>query len=123
VSAGLGIIARVVVEPEWRESAESLELRTAVPAALANAELLREAEERWSGEVVARTSMHDLLFTRPGDVYPFPRFVRVAVDGDAFDFRLCVLNQDDLEVVAEQRTSRDVALATLESFLVRLVAP
>ena len=45
----------------------------------------------------------------------------MAVDGDAFDFRLVAQANKDLEVLDEQRSSKDGALVTLDSFLERLV--
>jgi hypothetical protein len=104
------------IEPEWSESIASLRERTQVPAALANADLLSEAEAQWSGRLVARTSMHDLLFTRPGDTYPFPLVVRVSVDGDVFEFQL---RRTDL-LVAADRATRLNARAVLDAFLMQL---
>lgn len=65
----------------WRESLGFLRGCTAVPAALANATTLVIARARWESHLVCRTSMHDLLFTRPGDEFPFEASVRVRVDG------------------------------------------
>jgi hypothetical protein len=61
----------------WRDSLYSLRSLSGVPAALANATTLLAAMSRWGQHLVARTSMHDLLFTLPGDDYPFSSQVRV----------------------------------------------
>lgn len=66
--------------------------------------------------------MRDLLFTRPGDVYPFPLFVRVSVDGDEFIIRLFAQEAGVLNVIEEQRSSKENAAITLNSLLVRVVA-
>jgi hypothetical protein len=89
-----------------------------VPAALASADLLHEAEARWGQRLVARTSMHDVLFTRPGDVYPFPLFVRVSAHGDVFEFQL---RRSDL-LVAADRATRPNANNVLDAFLMQLDA-
>jgi hypothetical protein len=54
-----------------------------VPAALANATTLVSARGRWGQHLICRTSMHDLLFTRPGDEYPFEASVRVHAQGSS----------------------------------------
>jgi len=61
----------------WRDSLYFLRSLSAVPAALANATTLLAATPQWSQRLVARTSVHDLLFTLPGDDYPFRSQVRV----------------------------------------------
>lgn len=61
----------------WEESLDFLRTAHAVPAAQANAILLVRARGRWSQTVIARTSMHDLLFTLPGDTHPSDSSVRV----------------------------------------------
>jgi hypothetical protein len=121
---GVGAPASLIiepVEPEWDESVASLRGRSRVPAALANAELLAHAGARWRGQVVPRTSMHELLFTRPGDGYPFPRAVRVAVEDDGFEFRLIVDAGGRAEAVATKRVMPVAAESTLDEFLTRLL--
>jgi hypothetical protein len=51
--------------------ASDLRGREAMPAALANADLLATIEADWVRRVIPRTSMNDLLFTLPDDPYPF----------------------------------------------------
>lgn len=65
----------------WVESLDFLRNRLRVPAALSNATTLVAARERWSQHVYCRTSKHDLLFTVPGDTFPFTASVVVHVDG------------------------------------------
>jgi hypothetical protein len=60
--------------------------------------------------------MHDLLFTRPGDVYPFPAFVRVSAADGVFEFQLW---QQDRLVTADS-AKRQNALGVLHAFLMRL---
>jgi hypothetical protein len=76
------------IVPKWRSAQESLAGRAAVPAALANSRLLATMPEGWRDRVVARTSMHDLLFTRPDDRRPFSYTVRVSWADDVYTFTL-----------------------------------
>ena len=75
-------------ERSWTQVVADLQHRDGVPAAQANAELLASVGATWNGRVVPRTSMHDLLFTRPGDDYPFEEQVRVAWADGVFTFTL-----------------------------------
>lgn len=109
---------------------KSLREREGVPAALMNAELLADAEARRDGRVVSRSSMHDLLFTRPGDPFPFPMSVRVIADGDVFEFQLNrkgphwagpLAPTRGPNVVAEDRARWAKAPAVLDAFLMQLV--
>jgi hypothetical protein len=104
-------------DAEWTKSIAVLGALGRVPAAQANAELLRRAQERWSAHVVARTSMHDVWFTRPDDEYPFPRLVRVRGERDGFEFALL----DDWVVVTGDHASLANAAAVLDAFLLQLV--
>lgn len=74
-------------EPTWRESVDFLRSLDTIPGAQANADLLGGAEAAWSGRVVPRTSMCDLLFTLPGDPYPFAADLRVTWENDVFELR------------------------------------
>lgn len=85
-------------------------------AALVNADLLESARARWDGVVVARTSMHDLLFTLPGDPYPFERNVRVSWLNGTFEFRLI---RNGLLVTADRCHELNSRLV-LDSFLAQL---
>lgn len=67
--------------PSWVESLDFLRNRLGVPAALSNATTLVAARARWGQHVHCRTSLHDLLFTVPGDEFPFNASVVVHVDG------------------------------------------
>ena len=73
--------------PTWAKSIEFLR-SVNVDAAAHTADLLDSAESRWNDRVIPRTSMHDLLFTVPGDDYPFAAQVRVSWSDDAYEFRL-----------------------------------
>ncbi len=64
-------------DPTWQSSLDFLRDLSGVPAAQANAITLAQARARWQHAVIARTSMHDLWFTLPGDDYPFASSVRV----------------------------------------------
>ena len=107
-----------VTEPTWSSSAAALLGRDAVPAAQATGSLLERAEERWKGRVVPRTSMHDLLFTVPGDCYPFVDTVRVAWEGGVYRFTLSV---ERGKVLAQDACGEPKADAVLDAFLVQLV--
>jgi len=69
-----------VTVSQWPNCIASLYSHEDVPAAMAGGRLLAGAENRWERRVVARTSMHDLLFTLPGEPYPFAHEVRVFWD-------------------------------------------
>ncbi len=105
-------------EPEWSASVSFLR-RVELPAASANALLLADARNRWEGQVVARTSMHDLLFTVPGESYPFPTSVRVHWDDGVFEFQL--LGHQSTLLVTADRCTDSKSLAVLDSFLMQLV--
>jgi hypothetical protein len=60
----------------WKQSTDFLRSLTMVPEAQANAWLLDRARDHWASTLIARTSMHSLLFTMPGDEHPFDRTVR-----------------------------------------------
>jgi hypothetical protein len=100
----------------WQRSIDFLRSLDRVPAALANADLLSDAQPRWGERVVARTSMHDLLFTRRGDEYPFPVTVRVSVDADVYKFEL----RRDWLLVTADRARQENALIVLDAFLIQL---
>src|ERR1700674_3300350 len=103
-------------ESEWGEVVKDLKGRTSVAAALVNADLLESARARWDGVVVARTSMHDLLFTLPGDPYPFDGAVRVSWLDGTFEFRL---TRKGLEIAADRCREPNSRLV-LDSFLTQL---
>jgi hypothetical protein len=104
-------------EPTWQEGVDELRRRTTVPAALANAVVLVAARSRWQHTVVARTSMHDLLFTLPGDDYPFDREVRVSWSDDAFVVTL----KERAAVLAQVEATFETVDRALDALLVRLV--
>lgn len=89
-----------------------------VPAAVAASELVEGAALGWEGRVVARTSHYDLLFTRPGDDYPFEEQVRVAWDGGIFTF---TLQAEHGKLVTADRARRSAAADVLDAFLAQLV--
>jgi hypothetical protein len=101
----------------WEESTAFLRGLTMVPEAQANAWLLDRARDRWASIVVARTSMHSLLFTMPRDGYPFDRTVRVAWSADVYEFRLA----ESLEaVVTTDKSFAAKAPVVLDAFLHQL---
>ena len=109
-------VAAARFEAEWERSIASLRSLDRVPAALANADLLSDARPQWSDRLVARTSMHDLWFTRPEDVYPFPVFVKVSTAHGVFEFQLL----EDWRLVTADRATRRNALDVLNAFLLQL---
>lgn len=62
--------------------------------------------------------MHDLLFTVPGEDYPFTESVRVSWTDEVFEFTLYV---EHGKVAAADRCHERNAPMVLESFLVQLV--
>jgi hypothetical protein len=104
-------------EELWSERAAFLRSLDRVPAALANADLLEQAQERWAGKVIPRTSMHDLLFTMPDDPYPWQQDLRVSAIEGAFEFRF---SRDGLLVTADRATAPN-APAVLDALLLQLV--
>lgn len=105
------------VVPAWQHVQRSLSGRSDVPAALANGRLLAALPAGWRGRVVARTSMHDLLFTRPADRYPFPSTVRVSWAEDVYSFSLT----NEVGVVAADKSHEPNARSVLAAFLCQLV--
>jgi hypothetical protein len=89
-----------------------------VPAALANGRLLASSAGRWDGQVVARTSMHDLLFTLPGEEYPFENQVRVSWSEGVFDFSLFT----EIGLANAHRAGELDAPHVLDAFLDMLVS-
>jgi hypothetical protein len=108
--------AATVAEPTWPESVAFLASLDAVPAAQASARLLDQARPAWERRVVPRTSMHDLLFTRPGDQYPFPCFVRVSWSDGIFEFRF----EHQGALITADRSYDSTAPAVLDAFLMQL---
>lgn len=102
---------------EWTKSSEFLR-SSGVDAALHVARVLDEGAARWSQRVVSRTSMHDLLFTLPGDDYPFASEVRVSWNGEAFEYTLL---RRRLLVTAD-KCHEERASQVLDAFLEQLLA-
>jgi hypothetical protein len=107
-----------VTRASWVDSIRSLEEQDRIPAAAANASLLRVAHPRWRPIVMARTSMFDLLFTRPGDAYPFETTVRVSWDAEVFEFRLH--DRAGFRLVTADRCHAANAPRVLDAFLFQL---
>ena len=82
-----------------------------------NGALLRRSAERWEGRVDARSSMHDLLFARPGSVYPFGQSVRVAWRDGVYEFRL----ETRVGLVTADRCHEPNSDAAFDAFLVQLI--
>jgi hypothetical protein len=106
----------LVPDPTWQAGLDFLRDLNTVPAAQANATTLSQARTRWEHALIARTSMHDLLFTLPGDGYPFSASVRVQWKNG----RHVVLRWDGDRLVEEDATDADDVDALLDSFLERL---
>lgn len=106
-------------DPTWQSSLDFLRGLHGVPAAQANAITLTQARARWQHAVIARTSMHDLLFTLPGDDYPFTSSVRVQTTNG----RHVLLRWDRDTLVEENAADDDHIDGMLDAFLERLIAP
>jgi hypothetical protein len=104
------------VVPSWTNTQAGLLART-VPAAVANGRLLEAMLNGWRDRVVARTSMYDLLFTRPGDRYPFSSTVRVAWADNVYSFTL----SNEVGVVDADKCFEPNATSVLAAFLCQLV--
>lgn len=101
----------------WPETVQRLQ-GYGTPSALEMADLLEAARSRWEGRVVQRTSMHDLLFTVPGDDHPLETTVRVSWnDDDVVELQLAAQGL----LVTADRCRRRTAPAVLNAFLVQLV--
>jgi hypothetical protein len=80
-----------------------------VRASVSNAGLLQQAKGRWDGKVVARTSMHDLLFTLPNKAYPWHTTVEVSYAEGVFEFQLV---RGLLLVTADRATEENAPLCS-----------
>ena len=110
-------------EPSWSGSLATLRnvawppaLAEEWPGALANADLLQQAEKRWAGKVTSRTSHHDLLFTLPNDTFPWSTAVLVSYHEGLFEFQL---RRDELLIKTDHATTED-APGVLDAFLLEL---
>ncbi len=103
--------------PSWMGTQTWLLTGTGVPGAVANGRLLETLPPEWRTRVIARTSMHDLLFTHPADDFPFPRRVRVAWRDDAYTLELL----NEVGVVTGDRCHEPNAPVVLASLLAQLV--
>jgi hypothetical protein len=101
----------------WDDLAAGLGERVAVPAAQASARLLRKAKARWLHRIVPRSSMHDLMFTRPGDEYPFEEWLRVSWREGVYD--LVLTKHPGVLITADKCTEANVD-AVLTAFLCQL---
>ena len=106
-------------DPTWQASLGFLRDLRGVPAAQANTIILTQARARWQHAVIARTSMHDLLFTLPGDDYPFTSSVRV----QSANGRHVLLLWDNDLLVEENAANAENIDALLDAFLERLTRP
>jgi hypothetical protein len=101
----------------WKDSTAFLRGLTMVPEAQANAWLLDQVRDRWRSIVLARTSMHSILFTMPEDGYPFDRTVRVSWSADVYEVQM----QERLKpVVTADKCFAAKAPHVLGSFLYQL---
>ena len=89
-----------------------------MPAADANASLLESGRAAWESSVVSRTSMNDVLFTNPGDGYPFTAELRVSWADGVFEFQL---SRGGLLVTAD-RCFVENSKPVLSAFLHQVVA-
>ncbi len=100
----------------WQDAAEFL-ASTEVPAATANRDLLLTLRPRWQKSVEAKTSMHDLLFIRPGDGYPWQDYVEVEHLDSVFEVRVFC----ETMLIAGDRCTAANAPAVVEAALMQLV--
>ena len=105
-------------ESPWESTLALFQEMERVPAAVATGDLLRQAEDRWEGKVVPRTSMLDLLFTLPGEAFPWRTTVRVSHVEGVFDFQLV----RDGHLVTADRAGDTNAPVVLDAFLMQLSA-
>jgi hypothetical protein len=89
-----------------------------VPAAQASAWLLDAGRAKWATIIVAHTSMHDLVFSRQGEAYPWPVQVRVSWEAGVYEFRL--LEGMGGILVNADRCFESNAPAVLDAFLYQL---
>jgi hypothetical protein len=101
----------------WADVTETFRGRVGLAPEQALVLILDAARDRWGGRVDARTSMHDLLFTRIGDRYPFPLSVRVAWLDGVYEFEL---RPDAAGVIMGDRCLALNAPSVLEAFLYQL---
>jgi hypothetical protein len=106
-------------DPTWRNLTANFRTRDRVPAAQAIAKLLDATEPRWGGILIARGSMHDALFTVPGELFPAPQTVRVSWADGVFEFKLV---RDGCLVTAD-RCFEANSIPVLEAFLTQLAGP
>lgn len=104
-------------EPTWKETAELLRSHPS-PEAIRLAAMLSEAESEWGTRVVARQSHNNLLFTLPGDPYPFKATSEVWYEAGTFTFNLRVRST----LITADKCFEPSALRVLETFLYQLVA-
>jgi hypothetical protein len=105
------------IEPTLWDAVLNLRDRDAVPPAQANADLLVSLKAEWDGRVVARTSMHDVLFTLPGEPYPFRADVRVHSEDNVFEVTLA---RQGIVVTAD-RCHAGKVVSVVNAFLLQLV--
>ncbi|SFH47176.1 hypothetical protein SAMN05421678_118143 [Actinopolymorpha cephalotaxi] len=106
-------------DPTWQASLDFLRDLHGISAAQVNAITLAQARDRWQHAVIARTSMHDLLFTLPGDGYPFTSSVRV----QSANGRYVLLRWENDRLVEEKTAEVETIDALLDTFLERLTSP
>ena len=102
----------------WLAAMDHLRDLSIVPAALASLWLLEQALDTWASRVVAHSSMHALIFSRPGDAYPWPVQVRVSWRDGVYEFRL-LEGQGGILVSADRCFAKN-APAVLDAFLYQL---
>jgi len=106
-------------DPTWQASLDFLRSLSDVPAAQANALTLAQARARWQHAVIARTSMHDLLFTLPGADYPFTSSVQVQWASGVS----VILHRRDTRLTEESRCEPEQVDTRLDTFLEQLTSP
>ncbi len=108
-----------MADPTWQMSLDYLQSLHEVPVAVSNAAVLAQARGRWQHMVVARTSMHDLLFTLPGEDYPFRSSVRVRWTSGSS----AVITRQDNQVLDEKPVDRAGLDTELDRALEWLTSP
>jgi hypothetical protein len=102
----------------WGASLEFLSSLHHLRGALANAALLASVRSDWEDQVVARTSMHDLLFTLPDEEFPWDASLRVSAVEGGFEF---TLHKPHGHLAAQEHCEAAMGESVLRSHLERLV--
>ncbi|HEX4016454.1 MAG TPA: hypothetical protein VHX15_06910 [Frankiaceae bacterium] len=103
----------------WASNLRLLKAETESPLAQASYRLLRASSSAWKSSVVSHTSLWNLLFSNPGDSYPWQAHVRVNWSDGIFEFQL--IRKAGVLVTAD-RCREPNSVAVLGAFLHQLTA-